>query len=152
MSVLNPIHPPHPFRSSAPTATTFAALADAERTAGALAVVVSTVTPAHPTPRHSHEREDETFVVLEGRCVFRIGDQTYDAGTGDLVFAPRGLPHSFRVVGDQARLLTVLTPGGLENFFAVLAARPDLDAQALMGLAADYGVTIHLPPAPFEET
>lgn len=143
--------PTRPFRSSAPDETTFAALADAERTAGAVAVVVSTVTSADLTPPHSHEREDETFVVLEGRCVFTIGGETYDAGAGDLVFAPRGLPHSFRVVGERARLLTVLTPGGLESFFAVLAARPDLDGQALLGLAADYGVAIHPPTPPIGE-
>ena len=101
-----------PFRSSAPNGTTFAALADAERTAGALSVVVSTVTSADLTPPHTHEREDETFVVLEGRCIFTVDGRSHDAGAGDLVFAPRGLPHSVRVVGRQARLLTVLTPVG----------------------------------------
>jgi mannose-6-phosphate isomerase-like protein (cupin superfamily) len=73
------------------------------------------------TPLHIHEHEDETFVVLEGEHVFQIGDREITAGPGDVVFGPRGVPHSQRrVVPRTGRVLIVMAPGGIEGFFREL--------------------------------
>jgi quercetin dioxygenase-like cupin family protein len=132
-----------PFRSCAPDEAPFAVLADAARTAGRLGVVVSTVPPGLVVEPHCHHREDESFVLLSGTCTVTVGDEELVATPGSLVFAPRGIPHALRVGDDgPARMLTIVTPGGLESFFATLAGRPDLDPQALLSLAADYGVDL----------
>jgi quercetin dioxygenase-like cupin family protein len=74
------------------------------------------------TPLHVHEREDELFYVLEGEHVYQVGEREHRAGPGDLVFAPRGIPHSQRrVVPREGRTLVLTSPGGLEGFFRELA-------------------------------
>lgn len=73
------------------------------------------------TPLHVHEHEDELFYVLEGEHVFQVGERDYRAGPGDLVFAPRGIPHAQRrMVPRTGRVLVLTTPAGLEGFFRAL--------------------------------
>ncbi len=49
---------------------------------------------------------DETFVVIEGRARFTVGDQVIDAEAGDVVLGPKGLPHKFENLG-PGRLQTL---------------------------------------------
>jgi quercetin dioxygenase-like cupin family protein len=97
------------------------------------------------TPLHVHEREDELFYVLEGEHVFQVGEQEHRAGPGDLVFAPRGIPHSQRrVVPRKGRTLVLTSPGGLEGFFRELAAADgdgSLGPEAYARASERYGIT-----------
>ena len=97
------------------------------------------------TPLHVHEREDELFYVLEGEHVFQVGEREHHAGPGDLVFAPRGVPHSQRrVVPREGRTLVLTSPGGLEGFFRELAqAHSDgsLGSEAYARASERYGIT-----------
>lgn len=72
---------------------------------------------------HVHEREDETYVVLDGALTFHRGGERVDAGAGDVVFLPRGVEHGFALRSPQARLLVVCTPGsgGLAAAFHALS-------------------------------
>ena len=71
---------------------------------------------------HMHEREDEYSFVLEGRVGVQIGDEVAEAGPGELVAKPRGIPHSFWNAGDEpARLLELISPAGFERYFEELA-------------------------------
>src|SRR5215210_5703205 len=73
-------------------------------------------------PTHTHTREDEYSFILEGRVGFQLGDEILEAGPGDLVFKPRGLPHTFWNAGDDdARLLELISPAGFESYFRELA-------------------------------
>jgi quercetin dioxygenase-like cupin family protein len=90
-----------------------------------------------------HEREDETFVVLQGEVRFVADHATTIATAGMTVFAPRGVPHSYEVVGTKpARLLLLLTPAGLERMFEELARLPKepRDFAKVVGICARYGV------------
>ena len=97
------------------------------------------------TPLHVHEHEDELFYVLEGEHVFQVGDREHRAGPGELVFAPRGVPHSQRrVVPRKGRTLVLTSPGGLEGFFRELAkadANGRLGPEAYARASARYGIT-----------
>ena len=67
---------------------------------------------------HVHHDEHEAFYVLEGELDVACGDERYRAPAGSFTFLPRGVAHTFRVVGDApARLLTFGLPGGMEGFF-----------------------------------
>ena len=68
-------------------------------------------------PAHFHQREDETFYMLEGQIQFHIGDRRFIAGPGDLAFASRGTPHQFSLVSDTAKALLLISPAGMETFF-----------------------------------
>lgn len=97
------------------------------------------------TPLHVHEREDELFYVLEGEHVFQVGDREHRAGPGELVFAPRGVPHAQRrVVPREGRTLVLTSPGGLEGFFRELAEADrdgSLGSEAYARASERYGIT-----------
>jgi quercetin dioxygenase-like cupin family protein len=86
-----------------------------EDTHGGLTVVELTMGPGRMAPLHVHHREEETFLVTRGRLTFQIGDQTIDAGPGDLVVGPRDIPHRFTAGPDGATVLFLLAPAGLEG-------------------------------------
>lgn len=49
---------------------------------------------------------DETFIVVEGLGRFFVGDTIIEAGAGEVVLGPAGVPHRFENVG-PGRLQTV---------------------------------------------
>ena len=104
-------------------------LVDSRETAGQLAIVQSIAQPGFEPPLHVHSREDETFIVVEGLLQVTCGGEDHLLRSGQAIFAPRGIPHTFRVQGAQVRMITVITPGGFENFFRALAL-PDEDGQS----------------------
>ena len=59
-------------------------------------------------PLHVHDDLDDTWYILEGQMVVRCGDDDLVVGAGHWVSMPRGVPHTFVVVGDrEARILLV---------------------------------------------
>jgi mannose-6-phosphate isomerase-like protein (cupin superfamily) len=59
-------------------------------------------------PLHVHDDLDDTWYILEGQMVVHCGDDELVVGTGHWVSMPRGVPHTFRVVGErEARILLV---------------------------------------------
>jgi mannose-6-phosphate isomerase-like protein (cupin superfamily) len=121
----------------------FVIKASAETTDGAFSIVEE-IDPLD-TPAHVHEREDELFYVLEGEHVFTVGSEDHRVGPGDVVFAPRGVPHAQqRVVPRTGRTLTMCSPAGFEGFFRELGAAeadgsigPDVYAR----VSAKYKIT-----------
>jgi len=102
-----------------------------EQTRGGLTVVELTLGPIRMAPLHVHHREEETFLVTHGQLTFQIGDQTIEAGPGDLVVGPRDIPHRFTAGPDGATVLFLLTPAGLEGLIleqSVPASRRELPA------------------------
>jgi quercetin dioxygenase-like cupin family protein len=98
-------------------------------TNGRIALFEERSPPGGGVPMHVHEREDETFQVLAGTVEFTIrdgsGDRVLVARTGDSVWAPRGVAHAWRVLGDEpVRLLFAATPAGIEGMFEELATLP----------------------------
>jgi len=73
-------------------------------------VVLEVTLPAGASPPlHVHQDGDDSWYVLDGQMVVRCGGREWLAGPGHWVSLPRGVPHSFRVVGARtARVLTVL--------------------------------------------
>lgn len=67
--------------------------------------------------RHTHELEDETYIIEEGAVTFFIGNKLVLAGEGDVIFAPRKVPHHFRIEGASAKMLVIITPGAFDQFF-----------------------------------
>ena len=87
--------------------------------------VVENVVPARSAgpPLHSHGF-DETFHVLEGELVVRVGDALLARTAGQLAFAPRGVAHALANRRDApVRYLLVCTPAGFERHFARTAAQ-----------------------------
>lgn len=105
-------------------------------------------------PPHIHRNEDEAWYVLEGEVVFNVGDDTFSAGTGAFVFGPRDVVHSLHIVSPVARILTIMSPAGFEDFFDGLSVpavggglpRPTSpDMELLLRLAEAHGCEF-VPP------
>jgi quercetin dioxygenase-like cupin family protein len=85
--------------------------------------------PHHASPPlHTHP-QDESYIVLEGRLLLQAGDQRFELEPGAAAVVPMGVPHTFRVESDTARVLVLSTPAGLDRFIrdgSVPATRPTL--------------------------
>jgi mannose-6-phosphate isomerase-like protein (cupin superfamily) len=67
---------------------------------------------AGPGPYHLHSAAQNFYLILEGSVRLRIGGRDAEAGPGDAVLIPAGVPHSVSVVDDgSARLLEIYAPG-----------------------------------------
>lgn len=119
-------------------------------TDGVLSVVESLDMPGGGPPLHIHHREDETFQILEGDFEFSVGDKKIIAKQGDTLFAPRGIPHTYRYLGQTpGRLMTVITPAGFEGFFEEIGAmspQQQQDIPRVLEIGGKYGLEILPPP------
>lgn len=114
------------------------------------AAVIEEIVPAGvAAPMHRHGREDEVCYVVEGRFRIWRGEEVFDLGPGGVALLPRGEAHSFACLGEgEGRIVTVITPGGLEGFFRDVAERGlgEDDLDEVVAVAAGYGVEILGPP------
>lgn len=119
-------------------------------TGGVVSAVESHDVPGGGPPPHIHHREDETFQVLEGDYEFTVDGKSFVAGKGTTIFAPRGIPHAYRYVGQApGRLMCVITPAGFEGFFEAIGAltpREQQDIPAVIAIAKQFGLEILPPP------
>jgi hypothetical protein len=73
--------------------------------------------PGNEPPAHVHDREDEFIYVLEGRIDAYIGNEVFSAGQNEGVYFPKFVPHTFRILTPQLRMLIWMSPGGFEEYF-----------------------------------
>lgn len=145
-----------------------------EETDGRFALWEGVLPHGAAPPLHSHP-QDETFIVLDGEITAWVvpeeaaaGDgepawpETYGRqhGAGATVLAPAGVPHTFRVESDTARMLFLSTPAGIEDYVLALAepARwpwlqpppdgPRVPAERMAAVERELGVVRHGPPPP----
>src|SRR6516164_892757 len=89
------------------------------QTGGAFFIAEVWVPPGGGTPPHIHHREEETFYLQQATLTIQVGGKTLNASPGDFVHLPRGIVHCFRNTGTvDTKFLLVVTPAGLEKFFA----------------------------------
>jgi len=116
---------------------------------GSITILEDTSPPHHGPPRHKHAFE-EFFYILVGEFHFELGGERLLAKAGDFVHVPSNIPHAFQnATGENAKLLMVARPGGIQNYFAELAAAAVADPgniAAMNALGARYGITIVGPP------
>jgi len=115
--------------------------------------LIEAITRKGNTPRpHIHHREDESFYILEGEITATVGSQIIKASPGTMIFAPRGVVHSFEIHTQQLRMLILLTPAGLEGYIRECsvpapaltlpppAEIPYADFEKLLAVGARYGI------------
>ena len=57
---------------------------------------------------HSHDHEDEVFVVLEGTLTIKLRDRDITLSSGELFVVPKGVEHCPEVCGEKDALLLVI--------------------------------------------
>lgn len=117
--------------------------------ANPISVLEDVSPPHHGPPLHKHDFE-EFFYILSGEFLFELDGTQLRVSAGDFVHAPSGVPHVFQNITDEpARMLVVVRPGGIENYFSELAERAMADpgnVAALDAIATRYGMTVLGPP------
>ncbi len=100
--------------------------------------------PGTGIPLHRHTREDESFWVLEGRVEFVVEDTTTIVEPGGVIYAPRGVAHSFRAVSaTPTRMLVHISPAGLETMFEEFSQLPTgpPDFGQVAAICTRYGIS-----------
>jgi quercetin dioxygenase-like cupin family protein len=57
--------------------------------------------PGGHTEVHAHSDMEQAFYILEGKALFEMGEMEREAGPGELIFFPRFVKHSYKVIGDK---------------------------------------------------
>jgi quercetin dioxygenase-like cupin family protein len=118
-------------------------------TDGAYTLIEVIDQPQAGPPLHLHQREDESFYILEGTFAFQIGDLALTATAGWFMTAPKGIPHSYKNIGTTpAKMLALFVPSGVENFFedlSKLTAAGTLDIDSIVTVAAKQGIEVVSP-------
>jgi mannose-6-phosphate isomerase-like protein (cupin superfamily) len=119
-------------------------------TNGMVSVVEHPIAVGALVAPHLHTREDEYSIVTDGEIGFRSGSREVVLGPGGYITKPRGEMHAMWNAGSvPARMIEIISPAGLENFFwevseLVRAAAPP-DMAQLAALAESYGAQFGEP-------
>lgn len=128
-------------------------LIDGSDSGGSFGLVESPIEPRTLAgPIHVHRNEDGYWYVLEGEFAAQVGERVYQAGPGALIFAPKGVAHTYwNPGGEPARYLEFFSPAGLELYFEELDRLingPTLDPTEIFSLAQQYGLELDLESIP----
>jgi len=129
---------------------------DGMRLGGNLLVIEGVIPPGTLIHPHTHTREDECSLILDGELRYLVGDAVCTVGPGSYVPKPRGVRHAFwNATPEPARVMEMHTPATFDNYYDELGAllqshadSPDDLMSAFDQLAARYGLTIHWDDVP----
>jgi mannose-6-phosphate isomerase-like protein (cupin superfamily) len=116
---------------------------------GAFSVVESIEPPGSGAGLHRHPGFEEKFIVCEGRFEFVVGGARHEVAAGEMIFVPRGTPHSLKSLGpENGRLVTISSPAGIFEAFIAEVASAMVDtgtpggapAVDFRGIAARHGI------------
>jgi len=108
----------------------------------------------HAPPHHVHENEEELWFVLDGEVSFFVGDDRHDLTPGQIAYGPRGVPHSYLVRSENARIAVVFSPALIEEWFRANGTPvaeagevpPPFDLGAIVGSAEAFRLRVTGPP------
>lgn len=112
-------------------------------TGGRVALISSVERKGSEPPLHRHRNEDEIVYVLTGELAFRVNGEWHWVRSGDCLLLPKSIEHGYRVESEEARLLTLVMPSGLEGYYFELDEYAGTgDIERLVTVAARYGIEI----------
>jgi len=107
-----PVLPAPPRHTHELPGARFTSLATPSRGSRDTSVWLVELAPGRPGQPHRLTRE-EVFVVLDGRAHVTLGGETAQAGPGDAIVVPAGVPFALEAAGEEAlRALCCLPVGG----------------------------------------
>ena len=82
--------------------------------------------PNETNRTHFHKKDDEWWVVLQGKIKWWIEDEEIIfAKKGDVVFVPRGKQHKIKTVGNQSSFRLAISPPDIPHFHPEKDMAPD---------------------------
>lgn len=97
---------------------------------------------------HMHLKQDEIFYVLDGEFLFQVGDEQQTLRTGDTIFLPRNIPHTWLQLSDRGKLMYMLQPAGkMEEFFKKMNSLKGVPSEAEVAqIHLDHDIKVVGPP------
>jgi mannose-6-phosphate isomerase-like protein (cupin superfamily) len=93
---------------------------------------------------HIDKDWDEWWHVIEGTFAFTLNGERIELSAGGFAHGPKGIPHSFKNVGETTGKLVMLTrPSGLEKFFTSIHEAGALDKEGFAKIMRAH----HIEPA-----
>jgi mannose-6-phosphate isomerase-like protein (cupin superfamily) len=118
--------------------------------AGAYTLCETIEPPESGAGLHRHPSYDETHIICEGQFDCQLDEQTLKLGPGDMMFVPKGAPHSVKSIGPETgRELIISSPGGIFDAFIdeVVTSTTNSGSPSKLGpatnfrtIAAKYGI------------
>jgi quercetin dioxygenase-like cupin family protein len=110
-------------------------------------VGVQTSPPGGGPPPHKHEREEETFTVLEGEYEIFNDNRWIPLPKGEVHFSPRGTFHAFRNSGTTAgKMMFITNAGALDEYFELISTLSlPQDIDRITEISKHYGL-FFMPP------
>lgn len=131
-------------------------LVSSVETGGRVALVEIHLRQGRSVPVHRHHWEDEIIYVLQGEVTFHLDGERRPGPAGTCQLFPRGSEHTYALQSEEAKLLVVAAPAGLEDFFVEQRqSRMEAisDIEWLVTTGAKYGLEVTgPPPAPTPRT
>ena len=133
-------------------------IVSADESEGRMSVLEVSGAQGQMPPLHVHRTDDEVFHVIDGELTVYVGAEAVRVGAGDTAFAPRGVPHTYRVESDGGRWLTIGAPGGLDRYLLAIGRpaggdglppepiAPDVDAAAELERETGFRIELLGPP------
>jgi quercetin dioxygenase-like cupin family protein len=126
----------------------------------ALSVIEQHAPKGDSPPLHVHRTQDEIFHILEGEFLVKIGKHEHQLKAGDILLAPMGIPHTYRIESEQGgRWLSITVGSNFEDFVRAMSRPaehpgfPQSDGlqspeavETLTAIAKEYGIDIVGPP------
>lgn len=112
-------------------------------TGGRSTTLIQTSPPGGGPPPHSHQHEDETFVVLEGIYELLLNGERIGLAAGEAAHAMRGSVHAFHNVGTETgKMLIFVSPGGFEKYLEEISplSMPN-DLAEVVAISDRYGIS-----------
>ena len=66
--------------------------------------------PEQEQPVHTHAGADKFYLVVTGKARFILGESVREAGPGDLILAPAGVPHGVERALERTVVLVAIAP------------------------------------------
>jgi mannose-6-phosphate isomerase-like protein (cupin superfamily) len=122
-----------------------------EQTDGMFSLLEVSVPPQNGPPLHIHNREVESYYILEGDFEITVGNNdsrtVVKASAGTFVSVPKGIPNTYKNVGNkEGRFLMFYSPANASKAFEEVGqpdsstTPPDMDK--MMSVMNKYGMEI----------
>lgn len=109
------------------------------------AIVMVDVPAGSGTPCVTHDKEEETYLILEGQLEMYTPKEAHLLNPGDLVHLPPQTPHGYRNTSDRpARFIAWTVGGPMDQFFVKMHDKVrDLpkDLPAMQAVMEEHGVS-----------
>ena len=66
--------------------------------------------PGQEQSVHAHAGADKFYLLVTGKARFILGDSVREAGPGDLILAPEGVPHGIETALERTVMLVAIAP------------------------------------------